>query len=196
MRILAISDVEEPWLATGLDRERMEGVDLIISCGDLPATYLEYIVTLSNLPLLYVPGNHDTAYEEHPPEGCIPLDGRLLEYQGLRIIGLGGSLRYNDRVYGFTEQEMRWRTFKLALRAKFSGGADIVVTHAPPRGYGDLEDFAHQGFEVFNVALEMLEPRYLLHGHVHMEYGRIDRTVEHPTGTRIVNTCGHAFIEV
>ena len=61
MRILAISDVPEGWLWERWDRERVAGVDLIISCGDLPATYLEHIVTLANVPLLYVQGYHDTA---------------------------------------------------------------------------------------------------------------------------------------
>ena len=132
-------------------------------------------MTLANVPLLYVPGNHDTGYEENPPLGCTPIDGKIVECSGMRVIGLGGSLRYNDRVYGFTEQEMRWRMFKLALRTKWTGGADLMVTHVPPRGYGDLDDYPHQGFEAFNVALEMLQPRILVHGHVHMEYGRIER---------------------
>ena len=109
MRILAISDTEEDRLTTRAGLEALGPLDFIVSCGDLPATYLETIVTLANVPLLYVPGNHDTSYAEHPPLGCTPIDGKLISCCGLRIVGLGGSLRYNDRVYGFTEEEMRWR---------------------------------------------------------------------------------------
>ena len=196
MRILAVSDVEEDRLTTYAGLEQLGEIDFIISCGDLPASYLETIVTLANVPLLYVPGNHDASYEDEPPLGCTPIDGRVISCCGLRIMGLGGSLRYNDRVYGFTEQEMRWRMYKAALRAKWSGGADIMVTHTPPRGYGDLDDYPHRGFEAFNVALEMLHPRYLIHGHVHLEYGRIERERVHACGTRIVNACGSQIIEL
>ncbi len=196
MRILAIADTEEPWLTTHYDRERMAGVDLIISCGDLPARYLEHIVTLANVPLIYVPGNHDTAYREHAPQGCISTEERIVDFHGLRIMGLGGSIRYNHTVYGFTEQEMRWRVVKMTLAAQAAGGIDLVVTHAPVRGYGDLSDLPHQGFEALNTLVERLHPRYLLHGHVHPEYGRVARKREHPAGTTLINACGWQMLDI
>ena len=91
MKILAIADVEQSWLTTGFDPERLRGVNMIISCGDLPARYLEHVVTMANLPLLYVPGNHDTAYRAHAPEGCDSIDGRIREVAGVRIMGTGRS---------------------------------------------------------------------------------------------------------
>lgn len=103
---------------------------------------------------------------------------------------------FSDRVYGFTEQEMRRRVIRLAFQAKLTGGVDIVVTHAPPMGHGDLEDLPHQGFDAFNTAIELLRPAYLVHGHVHMDYGRIDRVIDHPAGTKIVNACGSYMIEL
>lgn len=196
MRILAIADTEEKWLTTHYDRKRMAGVDLIISCGDLPARYLEHIVTLANVPLVYVPGNHDAAYREHAPQGCISLEERIVDFHGLRILGLGGSIRYNQTVYGFTEQEMRWRVVKMTLAAQAAGGIDLVVTHAPLRGYGDLNDLPHQGFESFNTLVERLHPRYLLHGHVHPEYGRLTRVREHPAGTTLINACGWQMLDI
>lgn len=196
MRILAIADTEEKWLTTHYDRKRMAGVDLIISCGDLPARYLEHIVTLANVPLVYVPGNHDAAYREHAPQGCISLEEHIVDFHGLRILGLGGSIRYNQTVYGFTEQEMRWRVVKMTLAAQAAGGIDLVVTHAPLRGYGDLDDLPHQGFESFNTLVERLHPRYLLHGHVHPEYGRLTRVREHPAGTTLINACGWQMLDI
>ena len=196
MRILAIADVEEGWLYERWDRERMAGVDLVISCGDLPAVYLEHIVTLANVPLLYVQGNHDTAYDRHAPEGCVSIDGHVRDYRGLRVMGLGGSIRYNPEVHGFTEAEMRRRAARMALLASATGGVDLVGTHAPARGYGDLDDLPHRGFEAFDALLSRVRPRYLLHGHVHMEYGRIERVVEHPSGTTIVNCCGSYLLDL
>lgn len=196
MRILAISDTPEGWLWERWDRERVAGVDLVISCGDLPATYLEHIVTLANVPLVYVWGNHDTAYERHAPEGCVDIDGQLRDFRGLRVMGLGGSIRYNDEVHGFTEAEMARKAARMALLASATGGVDLVVTHAPLRGYGDLDDLPHRGFEALGRLVERTRPRYLLHGHVHLEYGRIERVCEHPCGTTIVNVCGSYVLEI
>lgn len=196
MRILAIADVEETWLTTNYACERTEGVDLIISCGDLPARYLEHIVTLANVPLVYVPGNHDTAYREHAPEGCFNIDGKLCEHDGLRMLGLGGSLWYGRNMYGFTEQEMFRRATRAALFAYAAGGFDILVTHAPARGYGDLEDLPHRGFDAFNTVLDQLKPAYMLHGHIHAEYGRIEREREHASGTHIINVYGSQVIDI
>ncbi len=196
MRILAISDVEEGWLYEHYDRERMAGVDLVISCGDLPATYLEHIVTLANVPLLYVQGNHDTAYDTHPPEGCISIDGRIRDFRGLRIMGLGGSIRYNSQVHGYTEPEMRRMASRMTLLSQATGGVDLLVTHAPVRGYGDLDDLPHRGFKALEPLLTKTCPRYMLHGHVHMQYGRIQRIHEHPCGTTIVNACGSYVLDI
>lgn len=196
MKILAIADVEERWLLDRRNYDRLEGVDLIISCGDLPASYLEHIVTLANVPLLYVPGNHDTAYDQHAPEGCVSIDGELRAFRGLRVMGLGGSLRYNDRVYGYTEGEMLRRAARLGLFAHAAGGIDMLVTHAPARGYGDLDDIPHRGFKAFNTLLDQLKPAYMLHGHIHMEYGRVQRARVHACGTRIMNVCGSQIIDI
>ena len=196
MRILGISDVEEDWLTTYYDHERMRDVDLIISCGDLPARYLEHIVTLANVPLLYVPGNHDTDYARHQPEGCISIEGGIRSFRGLHIMGLGGSLKYNGTVYGFSEQEMRWRAAKMSLLAQSTGGVDILVTHAPIRGFGDLDDLPHRGFEAFDTLVERLRPRLMLHGHIHMAYGRVARTRTHPIGTTVINVCGAHIIDI
>ncbi len=196
MRILAISDVEEAWLTDYYDRERMRGVELIISCGDLPARYLEHIVTLANVPLLYVWGNHDGDYERRPPQGCVSIEGRIRDYRGVRIAGVGGSLRYNDRVFGFTEAQQRKRIGRLALLARATGGLDILVTHAPIRGFGDLDDLPHRGFESFGYYVDKLHPSYMLHGHIHACYGRIERVRERACGTTVINACGAQIIDL
>ncbi len=196
MKILAIADTEERWLTDHYDRDRMAGVDLIISCGDLPARYLEHIVTLANVPLVYVWGNHDTEYRQHLPEGCISIEGHIREFQGLRLMGLGGSIKYNDRMYGFTESEMYRRATRMALLAYAAGGVDMIVTHAPARGYGDMNDLPHRGFDAFNTVLDQLKPSYLLHGHIHPEYGRIKRVRHHPSGTTLMNVCGAQIIDI
>ena len=187
MKLLLLSDRESPYLWDYYQPGRLSGYDLMLSCGDLDARYLSFLVTMGRAPLLYVHGNHDAGYASLPPEGCECIEGRLVTVNGLRILGLGGSLRYNNGPHQYTERQMRWRLLRAEWAVRRAGGVDIVLTHAPPRGYGDLDDPAHRGFEAFFPFLDKYRPRYLIHGHVHMNYGHnIPRTVMRG-GTAIVN---------
>ncbi|MFH2039743.1 MAG: metallophosphoesterase family protein [Chloroflexota bacterium] len=98
MKILAISDLVVERLYTAPIAELFSEVDLILACGDLPYEYLEYLVTMSHVPVLYVPGNHDPQYDlknaAARAEGCDHLDLKVQRVKGLNLAGLGGSIRY------------------------------------------------------------------------------------------------------
>ncbi len=113
MKILAISDEPSHYLWDSCTRERLEGIDLILSCGDLPKKYLEYLTNFTCAPVLYVHGNHDGSYKEGGPGGCICVDDAVYVWKGLRIMGLGGCSRYNkEDTFQYTEPEMRRRAQK------------------------------------------------------------------------------------
>ena len=189
MKILAVADEICQALWDHYVPGKLKEYDLIISCGDLKPDYLSFLVTVANVPLLYVHGNHDDRYEKHPPEGCDCIDDKFVVYKGLRILGLGGSPWYRPGVHQYTEQQMRRRIAKLWLKILWHGGVDIVVTHAPPRGVGDANDPAHRGFEAFLKFIDRYHPKYLLHGHVHMQYG-IEKIREREYhGTKVINVC-------
>lgn len=196
MKVLFLADVEEPWVERPGLEERLRGVRLIVSCGDLPASYLSYLASVQGRPVAYVPGNHDLGYRERPPEGCIPIDGRVCDFHGLRLAGLGGSRWYSERALGYTEDEMARRATRLALLARVSAGLDLIVTHAPVAGYGDLDDLPHAGFACFDQLLERTRPFALVHGHVHMSYGRVARELEHPSGAVLVNAYGSYLLDI
>ena len=196
MKILLLSDVECKALWDYYRPERIAGVDLIISCGDLKREYLEFLVTLSNKPLLYVPGNHDTGYVKNPPEGCEDIDGRIFNWRGVRILGLGGCKYYNNPIYQYTEKEMAKRIRKLRHTIKKAGGVDIVVTHAAPVGLGDRQDIAHQGFQCFVDMIDRWQPKYFVHGHVHMNYDSdLPRRMTYGS-TEVINAYERYMIEV
>ena len=113
MKILAIADVESKYLWDYFEKSKLEGIDLIISCGDLDPRYLSFLATFTSAPVLYVHGNHDDKYERIPPEGCICIDDKIYVHEGVRILGLGGSMRYKPGEHQYTEWEMRRRVFKL-----------------------------------------------------------------------------------
>ena len=196
MKILLLSDKESSYLWDYYQPGRLDGIDLIIACGDLKSSYLTFLATMGRAPILYVHGNHDGHYERKPPEGCECIEDRIVKINGLRILGLGGSMFYNGGPHQYTEREMARRIRRLRLQLMLAGGVDIVVTHAPPRNYGDGDDFAHRGFESFLPLLDKYRPQYLLHGHVHMSYGiDIPRKVQRG-GTTILNAYERYMLEI
>jgi len=219
MKILVIADHEENNLWdywSEQTAEKFADVGLILSAGDLDAAYLEFLVTMLNVPLVYVHGNHEESYLRNPPEGCIDADGKMVDIKfdnasgTVRIFGLGGSMRYKDQApFMYSEEEMRRRikdlrkaSLKDRIKDRLRGkrNPDILLTHAPCRGYGDLTDLPHQGFDCFNELLHMQHPRLHVYGHVHREYGNsgpirenssgFRRIMDHPSGTTLVNADG------
>ena len=196
MKILAISDEECPALWDHYQPGRLREYDLILSCGDLKASYLSFLVTMARCPVLYVHGNHDTLYSKLPPEGCDCIDDHIVTFNGLRILGLGGCRRYHPGPHQYTEQQMRARISRLRWKLRLMGGVDIVVTHAPPEGLGDAEDPAHWGFAALRDLLDRYQPALLIHAHVHMRYGvNVPRELEY-NGTRIINAYERYVIEL
>lgn len=196
MKILTVSDEECPALWDYYVPGRLADYDLILSCGDLKAQYLSFLVTMARCPLLYVHGNHDAHYRTSPPEGCDCIDGHFVTYNGLRILGLGGCRKYRKDDHQYTDKEMRLRIWKLRRQLSRAGGVDVVVTHAPPEGLGDADDPAHWGFESLRELLDQYHPQYLVHGHVHMSYGHdIPRELCY-NGTKIINAYERYTIEL
>ena len=196
MKLLIVSDEEAAALWDYYQPGRLKEYDLIISCGDLKSKYLSFLVTMARCPLLYVHGNHDTDYVKEPPDGCDCIDDMLIEYNGLRILGLGGCRKYHPGEHQYTERQMRRRIRKLRWHLWRAGGVDIVVTHAPPEGVGDGDDPAHWGFECFRALLDKYKPMYLLHGHVHLRYGA-DPIRERTYGeTKVINSSERYVLEI
>ena len=187
MKIMAIADQESKALWDYFDKSMLEGIDLILSCGDLKPQYLSFLATFTHAPILYVHGNHDDRYEQTPPDGCICIEDRIYVYKGVRILGLGGSMRYKPGEHQYTQTQMRRRVRKLWGRLKYHRGFDILLTHAPAYRLNDGDDMPHRGFEAFRTLLDRYQPAYFVHGHVHMNYGRNFPRLSAYNGTQVIN---------
>lgn len=194
MKILLVSDIESKVLWDYFEPNKFKDIDLMISCGDLKPEYLSFLVTMIKAPLYYVYGNHDDIYLNKPPEGCFCLDGKVVKYKGIRILGLGGSIRYKDGIFQYTKGEMNRRVLKLRPRLYITKGFDILVTHAAARGLGDGDDYCHQGFNSFRKLIDKFSPKYHFHGHQHLNYGTQDRSFKY-NSTTIVNGYGYYILE-
>ncbi len=169
MKILVISDIEARRFYDFYRPGMLKQFDCIISCGDLKVEYLEFLVTMSGRPLFYVHGNHDDDFFREP-QGCVCIDDKIVTFNGVRILGLGGSHRYRKGKYMYTEKQMKRRILRLKPSLLLHKGLDILVTHAPARHLNDFDTIPHRGFECFNDLLDKYQPRYFLHGHIHRNY--------------------------
>ena len=202
MKILCISDQVEPMLNGGTLNSYARGVEAVISCGDLPFDYLEYIITFLGRPVYYVLGNHDPAPDgPEYPGGCTPLDGKVAEIgDGVVLAGLSGSPMYSGGPNQYTKGQMKRRARALSARIRCrrlvgKPAPNVFVTHSPPFGLGDREDVAHVGFDPFLGLIDRHEPRLWLHGHVHL-YGPDQQRVTGRGATKVLNVFGHKIIEV
>ena len=195
MKILFLSDEESPVYWDYFRKETFEDIDLIVSCGDLKAEYLSFLTTMTSIPVLYIKGNHDK-YEVNVPEGCISIEDDIYEFEGVRLLGLGGCQRYNRGDNQYTEKEMQKRIARLRWKLFRKKGFDILVTHAPAFGINDDTDLCHTGFKCFNRLIAKYKPKYFVNGHVHLTYGsQIKREVQ-VEDTKVINAYNHYIVEI
>lgn len=179
MKILAISDEEVGIIYNPQIVQRFHDVDLVISCGDLPYYYLEFVISMLDRRLYYVHGNHTnpveqtTGGERSEPWGAINIHSRVLrDESGLLLAGIEGCHRYNYGPHQYSQTEMWGFVFLLIPRLfinrlRYGHYLDILVTHAPPWKIHDDDDQPHQGIKAFNWLVRVFKPAYHLHGHVH-----------------------------
>lgn len=205
-KILAVSDqiVERiyPLAADG----HFKDVDLIFGCGDLPYTYLEYLISLINVPLYYVPGNHDPEYNTLHlttyAEGGSNLDLKIIHDKGLLLGGLGGSIRYRpDGVNQYTQLQTFLRAYNLWFKVivsqmRYKQPLDILITHSPPYKIHDDETHAHQGLKALNFLIRRLQPRFLLHGHTHFFRNNLEDSATQVGRTTVINVFPYKVIDL
>jgi Icc-related predicted phosphoesterase len=216
MKNLCISDQIDPLVYTNNIKQRFADVDLVLSAGDLPMGYLDFVVSSLNKPLLFVFGNHNleeySYYHGEPASyngvedsseikgsGAVHMHGKVRREEGLIVAGLGGSMRYNRAENQFTEFQMRLQILKLIpgmifnriVRGRF---LDILLTHASPRGIHDKEDKCHWGFNCFLWFMKTFKPRYLIHGHIHL-YDLSELRVTKYHETMVINAYSHYLID-
>lgn len=207
MKILTVSDkVEKTFFKEHLLREKCQGIHLILACGDLPSYYLEYLLNSLNVPLYYVPGNHDE--QPHQPystkkpfaKGCINIDQRVIVFKNLLIGGLAGPFRYRRGKYLYTEAQMHRKVFSMIPRLllnkiKYKRYIDILIAHAPPFGIHDEKDLAHRGFKEFPKFMKTYKPAYLIHGHTTRQGGK-EIAMSSYHSTMVINTNPYRILEI
>jgi uncharacterized protein len=209
LKILAVCDeVDTRLYGTNGCASRLQNTrpDLLVSCGDLPPYYLDYLVSKLDVPLYAVHGNHDAAPPLEGSEGFNRCGAHWIGNrsirtpEGLLLAGFDGSLRYNQGPYQSSQKEMQAAVRNLVPRLmlnklRYGRYLDVLVTHAPPKGIHDEPDRCHTGFNAFNWLIHTFKPRYHLHGHIHL-YDRRTETVTRVVETDVINVFPYRELEL
>lgn len=218
MKILCVSDQIDPLVYTNSIKERFADVDLVLSAGDLPLDYLDFIVSSLNKPLYFVFGNHnlkgfsrlkkglkDSLDDEirgvyEYSIGAVHAASKVIKEDGLIIAGLGGSIRYNNGENQYTNFRMNMEIVKLIPKLFFhkifhGRYLDILLTHASPEGIHDKQDPCHRGFRAFLWFMRYFKPKYLIHGHIHLyDLSEVRTTMYYDT--LVINAYSHYVLEI
>ena len=128
-----------------------------------------YVVSIFNVPMFYVPGNHDPAYklaDSFHAEGGLNLDHEVVYSKGLLMAGLGGSVLYPPGGPNqYTQTDMFMSVYRLMpkiflARLRHKRRLDLLVTHSPPAGIHDDDDPTHRGLRALNFLIHWARPRY------------------------------------
>ncbi len=187
MRILAFSDLHLS-RARAADLVAASGeADLVIGAGDFCNARQgleEAMALLSGLaaPLVAVPGNAESAEELAAAAlpGMTVLHGEGIEIRGLQLFGLGHAVPvtpFGRWSCDLTEEQAA----QLLARCE---AADILILHSPPKGVADVTSSGLSvGSTAIRAAIERIQPRLALCGHIHDSWGRSGQI----GATRVVN---------
>jgi uncharacterized protein len=206
VKILAVSDEVVERLYTLCASGHFREIELILGCGDLPYPYLENLLTFLNVPLFYIPGNHDPIYNSDNTlayvEGATNIDLKVIRFKKFLIGGLGGSIQYRpDGTNQYSQTEAFLRAFRMLPplvlnQINYGRRLDILITHSPPFGIHDEVTLAHQGLKAINWLLRIARPRYHFHGHTHFQRRNLSPSETIHDLTKIMNVFPYKVVEV
>ncbi|MDD5020548.1 MAG: metallophosphoesterase [Endomicrobiaceae bacterium] len=225
MKILAVSDKDDSKLQACIlqNMQFLQDVDIVISCGDISKSYLEFLVDSLKKPLFFVKGNHQTFHpsdhngylekfisdiyetDKHLSFGGSNLHARVEQFKDYILVGFEGSMKYNKGPFQYTQQEMTKIVKKIETTLYLIQFKDfilrrkkrkvIAVSHAPIVGIHDQKDLCHQGFARFKVFLNKFKPVVWLHGHIHFNDQR-NAQITKINQTLVVNAYGFHIINI
>ncbi|WP_271948518.1 metallophosphoesterase family protein [Ruegeria faecimaris] len=175
MRILAFSDLH---MARSRAVELVAAsaeADLVIGAGDFCNMRqgldqaMEMLAGIS-APLVLTPGNAESVQEltAAVPEGVHVLHGTGMTVDGVRLFGLG----YGVPVTPFGGWSCDLTEAEAAELLDRCDAADILITHSPPKGHGDVTSMGGAvGSVAVRDAIERVQPQLSLHGHIHDSWG-------------------------
>lgn len=216
MKILCISDQIDPLVYSNAIRDRFGDIDIILSAGDLPMEYIDFVISSLNKPAFFIFGNHNlkdfSRFHKSSDQRAVQVDiscathshgaaytgFKVLREKNLLIAGASGSIQYNRGQNQYTDRQMFFKLLKMVPhliynKIRFGRYLDIFLTHSPPLGIHDKKDPCHRGFQSYIWFIKKFKPKYLIHGHIHL-YDLQDIRVSTYDDTTIINAYSHYIL--
>ena len=187
VRLICLSDTH------GLhDKIVVPDGDILIHAGDLTSmgtpdqvrSFDRFLAKLPHRHKIVIAGNHDFIFEREPARarallhGCTYLEDEATEAAGLRFYGSPWQPWFFDWAFNLPRGEALAKKW-----AAIPAGTDVLVTHGPPLGHGDVNTGGEAvGCADLAAAVARVRPRVHVFGHIHEGYG-----VTEVHGTRMIN---------
>ncbi|MFI3257412.1 MAG: metallophosphoesterase [Spirochaetales bacterium] len=218
MKILCVSDQIDPLVYSSEAKEYFKDIDIILCAGDLAMEYVDYIVSTLNKPTYFVFGNHNLEefcfYHKYETtstycqnisdnlrysHGATYLGFKTAKEQNVLMAGCSGSMRYNNGLAQYTENQMFFQLIKMIPRLlynkiRYGRYIDIFLTHASPLGIHDKQDLCHKGFACYRWFIKKFKPKYMIHGHIHL-YDLQEKRISEWNSTTVINAFSHYVLE-
>jgi uncharacterized protein len=199
VRLLAVSDDPDPALDNATNRAALGRIDLVVGCGDLEPDRLAFVADAFRADCMFVRGNHDGGLGWDAAKGVLPLEarsGRPIRRAGLELLPLAWPGRSRQRAR--PDEATAWRDSvsgwaRTRLGREIRSEPLVVVSHAPPLGFGDDDDPYHCGFAAYRWLLRRAHPVLWLHGHTPLAAVPWQCAWERTT---LVNVTGSVLVEL
>jgi len=177
-KIVAISDTH----GNHLDLGALPAGDILIHAGDCTddigqASLRNFLKWMEIQPFahkIFIAGNHDGAFEKWPDlarsmvkevaPSCTYLQDSGCEFMGLKLWGSPVTPEFFDWHFNRKRGSDIKRHWDMIPE-----GTDVLITHGPPKGYGDWTDFRkeHAGDDDLLDAIKRIKPKLAFNGHFH-----------------------------
>jgi predicted phosphohydrolase len=143
--------------------------DLATKHAFLEGPFTDWLARVPAREIVLVAGNHDQSIEAWGAPGGLPchyLEDAGAELAGHRIWGTPWQPWFYDWAFNAPREDgERFLAEKFAL---IPAGVDVVISHGPPRGFGD----EGVGSTALTEVIERVQPRLVVTGHIHPGFGR------------------------
>lgn len=177
MKVVAISDTH----MRHRDIDLPEG-DILIHAGDVSSKgtkdeivdFLSWFANQAHQHKIFIAGNHDFMFErrgreirEYIPDNIIYLQNSGTEINGIKFWGSPVQPEFYDWAFNVERGDKIKRYWDL-----IPVDTDVLITHGPPFGILDSSIIRKsQGCEELLIAVEKINPKYHIFGHIHEGYG-------------------------
>lgn len=133
---------------------------------------------VGNRKVIATAGNHDTIFQKYPfPDFIHFLKDDFIIVNDTVIYGTPWIKYFDGLAFNADEKKLD------QIYSQIPNKVDILMTHGPPFGFLDVVERMHVGSKMLLKHIERVNPKIVICGHIHQEYGRMIM----PNGTVIYN---------